>query len=133
MTHLYALARELARPVARGHLCREQAEDWLLAATLSKRHQIGGLDPENIFRYQIHLLRLWLDRHRDEQAIARGKITRRLMPLLARQAPANQLLAEAHDVNGSEGFPLTDEAVTMTAFDARYWANRRERSAHHGR
>ena len=109
----YALAAELARPVARGYLTRTDALSEMLTSTLAlaRRNEIAGTEPTDVFRLQRHLFFQHLGRLEANRAIAEMRMTRRLRPLIALRKPSNVLAAEAHDVNGAEGFPFDEQAV----------------------
>jgi hypothetical protein len=124
MTHAYALARELAKPVARGHLTLTEAHASLLATALqaSRTGQLGGYDPGDTFRGLRHVLGLHLEAEQRRRALTEGRIARRLRPLIALRKPSNVLFAEAHDVNGLDGFPFEEPEVNDIAKTAMFWS-----------
>jgi hypothetical protein len=71
MTHAYALARELAEPVARGDLPHTHALATLLTGTV-RAERLGELGPykaPDIYRLQRHLFGQQLERLRRKMAI----------------------------------------------------------------
>lgn len=110
----YALAAELARPVAHGYL---SVVDAVRALVISS-------EQPDVFRLQQHILGLHLHRLRTRRAVTALHIKRRIKPLLALRKPRNVVLAEAHDVNGAEGFPFDEPAVTDIVQRELYWAGR---------
>ena len=131
MAHAYALAAELAQPVARGDLTLTEAHASLLATTL-RAVRAGNLAPANIlhaYKLQQHVLGLHLEQLEHKRAVAEMKVRRRLRPLLALRKPSNVVLAEAHDVNGAEGFPFAEPEITDIAARETYFVGRQR----HGR
>jgi hypothetical protein len=47
--------------------------------------------------------------------MAEHRIWRRIKPLIDARKPSRVVLAEAHDVNGAEGFPLAEADVSDMA------------------
>lgn len=114
MAHVYALARELADPVARGTLPHTHALAALLAGTVQAERE-GRLAPykaADVYRLQKHLFGLELERRQRRRDIAAMNVRRRVWPLMKLGRPRNVLLAEAHDVNGAAKFPLDEPEVT---------------------
>jgi hypothetical protein len=128
MAHAYALAAELAQPVARGYLTLTEAHVALLHAAIEAERAGSPHDPRDVWRGLRHILGLHLDRALTRRAIAKMHVRQRVRPLLALRKPRNVLLAEAHDVNGGEQFPLTEPEVADIADREIYFAGRR----HHG-
>lgn len=118
----YPLAAELARPVARGHLTRTEADAALLAATLKAKRDGMTYDVRDVYRGLRHILSLHLEAEQRRRDLAAHRIRRRLKPLIAQRNPPNVLLAEAHDVNGAAGFPLAEDDVTQLTYTEMYWA-----------
>jgi hypothetical protein len=116
---VYGLARELARPVARGWLTRSEADVALINCALRR---CGKSDAIGVARLAQHSLRQWLRPEEDRRLLARHRIDRTLHPMIARRTPSNHLLAEAHGVNGEMGFPLTEAETTAAVEDQVYWA-----------
>ena len=110
----YRLAKCLARPVARGWLSHEDAEDCLLAEVLAARRRgtLGPYDPVTVYGGLRWILAQYLAAEEARRDLAAVRIRYRLKPLLAVRKPPNALLAEAHDVNGAAGFPLTEREIT---------------------
>jgi hypothetical protein len=108
----YALAVELARPVVRGYISRTDVDLTLALET----------PDTGAFRIAQHLLNERLSRLETRRDITRLRIRRRLKPLIAMRKPPNVLLAEAHDVNGGEGFPFAEPEVGDIVATEVYWA-----------
>jgi hypothetical protein len=127
MAHAYALAAELAQPVARGYLTLTEAHSSLLATLLRADRDcaLDGYDVRDVYRGLQHILGLHLDRALTRRAIAEMHVKQRVRPLLALRKPRNVLLAEAHGINGAESFPLTEPEVTDIADREIYFAGRR--------
>jgi hypothetical protein len=108
----YKLAASLARPVARGYLSQDDAEDSLLVTALRSR---SGHDPLDVYRIARHILAQKLADMHARRELAAHHIKRLLEPMIALHKPSRALLAEAHGVNGEEGFPLGEDEVTELA------------------
>ena len=132
LTHLYAMPRELAQPVARGHLTRDEALSAMLGSTLAawRCHEVNDLDPFDIFRLQRHLFFQYLDRAETKRAITEARIKRRLRPMIALRKPFNALFAEAHGTNGADGFPLEEPEVNDITKTEMYWSLPSGRPSH---
>ncbi len=118
-----ALAVSLARPVARGLLPIEQAEAALAMAILKAERdgtQEGYADFDDRFRFDCHLLQLRLDHEWNQLAQTRHAIAAVLAPMIRKHRPWNHLMAEAHSVNGQNGFALTEAAVAELV-EERVW------------
>ena len=127
----YDLARELARPVARGYLDRREAYATMLVRTVAADRQ-GKLAPYragDVFAHQTHVFRQHLERLEIQRAVTELRIKRRIKPLVAMRKPTNAVLAEAHDVNGAEGFPFDEADVNTIATTEIYWAMPRHANA----
>jgi hypothetical protein len=127
VTHAYALAAELAQPVARGYLPRTSALEEMLTGTL-RAARLGELAPyeaADVFRLQRHLFFQRLDRLETRRAVTEMRIKRRIRPMIALGKPRNAVLAEAHDVNGAEGFPFDEPDVNDIALGEVWLAGRR--------
>jgi hypothetical protein len=114
---LYALARAFARPVARGYLTAGEALAWLMHDTLkaARAGQLGTYRASDVYGGLRHILGMWLKIEDDRRAIATQHVKAKLRPLIALHKKSNVLLAEAHGINGQEGFPLTQPEVTDIA------------------
>ena len=126
MARAYALAAELAKPVARGYLTLTKAHTALLATTV-RAERLGELGPyaaTDVFRLQKHILGLHLDQLIAKRAVAEGRLKHRIRPLIALRKPRNVVLAEAHDVNGAEGFPFDEPDATFLALREIHFAGR---------
>ncbi len=110
---LYAMAKELARPVVTGQLPAAHANAALWTATLTAERR-GELPcpAEDVVTLQRHLLWQEIKRQRAWQDVAGARIKRTLRPMIAARKRSNVLLAEAHGINGEAGFPLSEEQVT---------------------
>ena len=127
MAHAYALAAELANPVARGYLSLTAAHTALLTGTV-RAERLGKLAPykaADVYRLQQHILGMHLDRLMARRAIAESRIKNRIWPPMKQRKPRNVLLAEAHDVNGAAGFPFDEPDVTTITAREMHFAGRR--------
>jgi len=112
----YRLAAELARPVARGYLTRTEADAALLAGTLrAKREGRLPYDVRDVFGGLRHILTLNLENEERRRAMTEHRIQRRIYSVIEKRKPSNVVLAEAHDVNGVDGFPFDETDVTTMA------------------
>lgn len=111
-TNPYPLAASLARPVARGWLSQDDAEDSILIAALRDR---SGHDPLDVYRIGRHILSQRLAAEHARRDLAGHHIRRKLWEMIEQRQRARALLAEAHGVNGDEGFPLTEDEVSDIA------------------
>jgi hypothetical protein len=129
MAHAYALARELAQPVARGYLSLTEAHIALLTGSVraERRGELAPFKAADVFRLQRHLLGLHLERLMSKRDIAEMRIKQRVRPLIASLKPPNVVLAEANDVNGAEGFPFDEVSVNDIARGEVYFARRQRR------
>jgi hypothetical protein len=126
MAHAYALAAELAQPVARGYLTLTEAHTALLTSTVAAE-RLGKLAPyraTDVYRLQRYLLGQHLERLENRRAITAMKVRARIRPLLELRKPRNVVLAEAHDVNGAAGFPFDEPDVTDIANRQAFYAGR---------
>jgi hypothetical protein len=126
MAHAYAIAAELANPVARGYLTITTAHAEMLLST-ARAERLGELGPYtaiDVFRLQKHILGLHLDQLMAKRAIAEGRLKHRIRPLIKLRQPRNRVLAEAHDVNGAEGFPFDEPDVNFLALREIHFAGR---------
>jgi len=123
MSDIYQMAASLARPVARGYITRTEADAALLASTLAAKRR-GKLPYEvrDVFGGLRHILDLHLEKERVRRMLTEQRIQRRIRPLVALRKPSNAVLAEAHDVNGAEGFPFDEADVTEMTVMQMFWA-----------
>jgi hypothetical protein len=126
MAHAYALAAELARPVARGYLTLTEAHTAMLTGTVAAERlgKLGRYKAVDVYRLQQHILGLRLEQLENKRADAVSRIRRRVREHIAIGKPRNAVRAEAHDVNGAAGFPLDEPDVTAIADIAVYHAGR---------
>jgi hypothetical protein len=133
MTRLHAIAKGYARPVARGYLPLEHAHAGLIADTLGaeRRGELAPYLASDVFAGLRHTLKLWLAIEEDRRAVAELHIRQRLRPLIAVRKPRNVLLAEAHGINGEEGFPFSEPEVTDVAAE-QVWSSLPVAGRRHG-
>ncbi len=111
---LYTMAREMGKPVARGLLPLEEAFAACIAATVKAERdgQIGGYKATDIVRFQRWLVQESATKETQKRDLTAHRIRRLLRPMIAIRKPSRVLLAEAHGVNGADGFPLAEPEVT---------------------
>lgn len=126
----YLLAEQLARPVARGYLTLNEAKATLLAAALRAYREGSPYEPEPVYQMLLHIFGQHLEKEQTRRGMTEMRVARRLKPLIALRKPRNVLLAEAHDVNGTEGFPLTEDEVADVAATEVYRASSGRRLNH---
>jgi hypothetical protein len=110
---LYGMAKELGRAVARTALPLEHAYASCIVATLSAE-RAGDLGPyaaRDIVAYQRWLIQAAASAVSNKRELCAHQIRRTVAPMIARRKPRNMLLAEAHGVNGVQGFPLLEGEV----------------------
>lgn len=112
--HLHRLAASFARPVARDWMPIAQADGALIAAAVRARREgrLGPYQASDVVAGLRTTLRMKLKAERWRRAMAENRICRVLRPLIGTGKKSNVLLAEAHGVNGEDGFPLTEDEVT---------------------
>jgi len=119
----YPLAKELARPVARGYLTLTEAHaELLLAACLAVRAGYSDQDAAGIWRLQRHVLGLHLEAEERRRDLVEAQVKRRARKMIALRKPRNAVLAEAHGENGAAGFPLEEREVTNLVRSEMFWA-----------
>lgn len=123
MTHIAALAASLGKPVARGMLSSDQA-----LATIARQLLNSDEDPALLHSYH-HVLKLHVAKYRRERDACSAAIHHALKLLLAARQPSRQLLAQAHDINGERGFPLTENEVADKVRDEIHWTMWRAKNA----
>lgn len=106
---IFALARELSRPVARGLLPVRHADATLLVCAI--RHETPGFDPFGQARTAASLMRQRIKEISVQREVTEYRIVRAVRPLIATREPKNVLLRSAHDINGRSGFPLREVEV----------------------
>jgi hypothetical protein len=72
-------------------------------------------DPVDVYRIARDILTQKLAAMHARRELAAHHIKRMLEPMIALHKPSRALLAEAHGVNGEEGFPLGEDEVTELA------------------
>lgn len=102
---VHALAASLARPIVRGMITESEAYATVGVEALKLP------DGEVLLPEAWQTLRNWVAWHNHNREEAVERIHVALRPLIARRAMRNVLLAEAHGVNGSAGFPLSEEEI----------------------
>lgn len=108
---LARMARQMARPVCRGHLPYGQADAALICGTL-RAERAGALQiaaGEMIGRLRL-ILKEWIEREEVRRRIAAHRIQRALKPMIAARRPWHDLIAEAHQANGAD-LALTEDDV----------------------
>lgn len=80
-----------------------------------------------LWRGAQHVLNLRIQDETLRRDLAAHAIARVMQPLLASLRPSRMLLAEAHNINGARGFPLTEEEVTDLARTEVYWFLKRRK------
>src|SRR4051812_36990334 len=122
---LGAYARTLAKPVARGllPLCQAQAA---VRVEVYRRARDGTLDgdgdPEGAYRFVNVLLDQHLSTESGRIAETGGRVKRAIKPLIALRRPVNAIRAIAHDINATDGNPLTEPEVDRLVTEQLYWA-----------
>jgi len=124
-SHPYALAVSLARPVVRGHLTPYQAR-CAIAAHVSKAEREGRMDydPGDVISFSRWLLASQIKRLEERRSLAAARIVWRVRPFIGTNRARNVILAEAHDVNGAEGFVFSEDEVTGIVDRELYYARR---------
>jgi hypothetical protein len=107
--HVHALACEMAQAMIRGWLRGRQAYAALVLAA-EKAPENATLLADAWQTLKNHYK--WLEDRRQE---VMHEIGRTIEPMIAEHRPKNAILAEAHGVNGTTGFFLTEPEVTNTA------------------
>ena len=130
MAKLVTLAASLARPVARGYLTLTDAHGTLLGGVLRAKREGMPYGERDAYRGLQHILQLRLDAERRRREMCEYRIARRIKPLIERNKPSNAIYAEAHDVNGAEGFPLSEPEVNELAASEMFWALEPRRRRH---
>jgi hypothetical protein len=100
--HLLILAKEMARPVARGLLPLPHADATLLAFAI-KASREGRLEfePVQFARICCHILRLWRRNHAASRDTAAGRIRRSVDRLIEIREPSSVIRQAAHDLNSN--------------------------------
>lgn len=119
---LYGIARQLARPVARGYTTKAHAVAALLVAASRARDKLGPCQVPDIFRGMQDTFNASLAREIESRELTTYRIKRTLAPLIGQHKPRNVLLAEAHGTNGRDGFPLTETEVEEIAASEVWYA-----------
>jgi hypothetical protein len=115
--NIYGIAREMGRPVARGEIPLVQADAAIICDTLAQERAgaLGTLLAPDVVRLKRHLLRQEMERHRVARELAAWRIERLVKSMVLLRKRSNAVLAEAHGVNGSAGFPLSEDEVNDIA------------------
>jgi hypothetical protein len=125
--NLYGLAREMARPVARGEIPLAHADAALWVDTLQQERDgaLGPLYAGDVARFKRWLLRQEVERCQVVRDLAAHRIRRRVKAMVALRKRSNAVLSEAHGVNGEAGFPLSEDEVSDIADTEMNYASRR--------
>jgi len=123
--HPYALAASLARPVVRGYMTPHEAR-CAIAVHVSKAEREGRMDydPGDVISFSRWLLASQIKRLEERRSLAAARIVWRVRPFIGTNRARNVILAEAHDVNGAEGFPFSEPEVTGIVDRELYYARR---------
>ena len=136
MTDPYQFARSLARPIARRILSR-QAVIPALTNAIDRDMRRGTAQGEGDLQWRLNFCLFLLDQEAEklttERDIVEHRIKRTIAPLIAQAAPANRILAEAHDVNGSAGFAFFEHEVKAIVATELHWAMQRRSQNVRGR
>jgi hypothetical protein len=119
------MAKQLARPVARGWLTLTEAHVALMVA--ASHTDLGDLRFTDFVRGTQYSLHLTLENEHVRRDLAAHCIRRTLAPMIAQRKPKRALLAEAHGVNGEAAFPLSEGEVEDVAAGEVWWAMKRAR------
>jgi hypothetical protein len=79
-------------------------------------------DPVDVYRIAQHILTLRLADMHARRELAARHIKRLIEPMIGARKPSRALLAEAHGINGEEGFPLTEDEVADVVRDEVWWS-----------
>lgn len=110
--HPHRLAVSLARPVCLGYISRHEA--WAaIGVHIARAERAGRLDydPGEVASFSRWLLASQIKRLETKRSVTALHIVRRIKPMIATGGPRNAVRAEAHDVNGAEGFPFAEPEV----------------------
>lgn len=125
----HSLEGQLARATIVGDLDMTQADITIINASLKahreNRHPDCNCDPLDCARLRQHVMRQAIKSMQRDRDRTTSGIRRVLRPLMVERARVNVLLAEAHNVNGEQGFPFTEEQITDIVADAVYWHQRK--------
>lgn len=124
----FALAKELAEPVAHGWLTESHAEGLLWTAVAGSRFD-GTLhhDPHDVVKIALFVMHCHVDNAVARREEAAGRVRRRVRPLISTRARSSAIRAEAHDVNGEAGFPLSEDETDEIVKNEMFWAMQRDR------
>ena len=125
----HSLEGNLARAVFAGHIDLTNADIAIMNASLAAHrnstHQSCNCDPLDCARLRHHTLRQAVKRLESDAGYVTAGIRRALQPMLLRRLPINQILAEAHNVNGQYAFPFTEEQVSDVVHTVLLWHQRK--------
>lgn len=119
--HAYAAMRRLAREVHFGKATLFDVWRWAKRWAIAQ-HRCNQVDVFGASMRLVHYAREEIDALDLLATQVSKDIANLIKPLLVAGAKSNQLLAEAHTVNGDAGFPLTEAAVTDVVRAGVYWA-----------
>jgi len=127
--NLHEFARKLGRPVARGWLSPAVADACNLNAALqAERAGVVENDPIGFTRGMCFTTQIAIRQQNELRDLAAEAI-RRAIRRLPDRSPSNRIRAEAHNVNGGRGFPLTEAEVEEIAKIEAWPATRTRRHA----
>jgi len=122
----YDLAISLARPVVRGYLTPYDARCAIAVHTArAEREGRLGYDPDHVISFGRFLLASQIKQLETKRSVTALHIVQRIRPLIATKRPRNEVRAEAHDVNGAEGFPFAEPEVEGIVDREYYFDGRR--------
>ena len=107
--------------VIHGRYDRRDGLHFLITSAL---HHAGlaKMAPELARSVAVGMFREGLQEQEGRREATTWRIRQRLKPLLVQRKPSNVLFAEAHDVNGLDGFPLGEAEVNNLTKMEMYWA-----------
>ena len=114
-----ALIKSFARPVTRGLLPIEHAEAAVVVA-LTRDKTVNDINDG--IRLWTHILWQCIRNAEDQRTEARGAIKHSLRGLIRLRTPWPRMMAEAHDINGAQDFPLTESEVADVVKTEVYYA-----------
>ena len=108
-TAIASLTQSLARPIVRGLLPYECAAE---AIALAIYREPAVTDVAGALPVWLHILDLNIHNAEVGRDAARSMVKRAMRGLIPLHTPWPKLMAEAHDINGAAGFPLSEAEVS---------------------